>query len=122
MRLSNPFTLLFLTPVLSSAVPTADTETSHILPPRHLTQPLNQPTELSHFLAARACNYNGCKCNSRGKQLTVCGNCRWLDKREFVVTKKRVQDHIFECSPKGDCCDYGFAKDCGGKKARCIIN
>ncbi|KAK0639792.1 hypothetical protein B0T16DRAFT_298056, partial [Cercophora newfieldiana] len=61
----------------------------------------------------RDCDYNGCKCASRGKQLTVCGNCRWLNNNTWVVTEKRVANHIFECSPTGRCCDYGYATDCG---------
>ncbi|KAK4169878.1 hypothetical protein QBC43DRAFT_352110 [Cladorrhinum sp. PSN259] len=73
-------------------------------------------------LTKRACDYNGCKCNSRGRQLTVCGNCVWDDTEAFVVTKKRKLTHIFECSKSGDCCSYGYAKDCGGSSARCKIN
>ncbi|KAK1566279.1 uncharacterized protein LY79DRAFT_572350 [Colletotrichum navitas] len=73
-------------------------------------------------LEKRACSYNGCKCNSRGKQLTVCGNCVWSDNGAYVVTTKRVSDHIFECSPDGRCCSYGYAKDCGGSGARCRVN
>ncbi|EUC33383.1 hypothetical protein COCVIDRAFT_49543, partial [Bipolaris victoriae FI3] len=70
-------------------------------------------------LGKRACSYNGCKCNSRGKQLTVCGNCVWSDNNAYVVTTKRVSTHIFECAPNGNCCDYGKASDCGSASARC---
>lgn len=73
-------------------------------------------------LEKRACSYNGCKCNSRGKQLTVCGNCVWRNNNTYVVTSMRVNNHSFECSPNGNCCDYGYAKDCGSASARCIIN
>jgi hypothetical protein len=74
-------------------------------------------------LEKRDCDYNGCRCASRGKQLTVCGNCRWLNNNTWVVTEKRVTDHIFECSPTGRCCDYGYATDCGrkDKTPRCIV-
>lgn len=34
-------------------------------------------TPATPLLEKRACNYNGCKCNSRGQQLTVCGSCIW---------------------------------------------
>lgn len=74
------------------------------------------------FLNKRACSYNGCKCNSRGQQLTVCGNCVWTDTGKYVVTSKRVNNHIFECSPSGDCCDYGYATDCGSSSGRCRVN
>jgi len=73
-------------------------------------------------LKKRACDYNGCECDSRGKQLTVCGNCRWGKDGPYAVTRKRVENHIFECSPTGNCCDYGYATDCGTPKARCIVN
>ncbi|KAJ0162089.1 hypothetical protein CTA2_5131 [Colletotrichum tanaceti] len=56
-------------------------------------------------LEKRACNYNGCKC-----------------KPAYVVTTKRVSNHIFECSPSGNCCSYGYASDCGGSGARCRVN
>src|SRR4051794_19209465 len=68
-----------------------------------------------NFLLKRDCTYNGCRCSSRGKQLTVCGNCKWLNNNTWVVTEKRVANHIFECSPTGKCCDYGYATDCGRK-------
>ncbi|KAK1709416.1 hypothetical protein CaCOL14_005535 [Colletotrichum acutatum] len=73
-------------------------------------------------LEKRACNYNGCKCDSKNKQLTVCGNCVWSRDRGYVVTSKRIANHIYECSPSGRCCDYGVAHDCGSLSARCIVN
>lgn len=76
----------------------------------------------SPLLTKRACKYNGCKCNSRGKQLTVCGNCVWSDTGKPVVTKKRKNSHIYECSPSGRCCDYGVGSDCGSGSARCKVN
>jgi len=30
----------------------------------------------------------------------------------YVITKKRVLNHVFECNKDGGCCDYGYAKDC----------
>ena len=74
------------------------------------------------LLNKRACSYNGCKCNSRGKQLTVCGNCVWSDTGKYVVTSKRKNNHIYECSPSGSCCDYGVGSDCGSGSARCKVN
>jgi hypothetical protein len=73
-------------------------------------------------LDKRACSYNGCKCNSRGEQLTVCGNCVWSDTGAVIVTTKRVATHIYECAPDGDCCDYGVASDCGSSSARCLVD
>lgn len=74
---------------------------------------------LGGHLKKRACVANGCKCDSRGKQFHSCGNCVWTNNGAWVVTKKRVANHIFECAPNGDCCDYGAADDCGGPNARC---
>ncbi|KAK4200986.1 hypothetical protein QBC40DRAFT_172615, partial [Triangularia verruculosa] len=73
-------------------------------------------------LTKRACSYNGCKCDSRGRQLTVCSNCYWTVDGKWAVTRKRVSNHIYECSPSGNCCDYGYARDCGTSTARCRIN
>ena len=71
------------------------------------------------ILQKRDCDYNGCKCNSRGKQFHSCGNCYWISDGSWVISKKRVANHIYECSPSGNCCDYGYAKDCGKTGARC---
>ncbi|CRK30016.1 hypothetical protein HYQ45_008139 [Verticillium longisporum] len=72
-------------------------------------------------LEKRACKYNGCKCNSRGKQFRSCGNCVWTDNGAWAIKKKRVKNHIYECAPDGGCCDYGPAKDCGKSTARCYV-
>jgi hypothetical protein len=48
-----------------------------------------------------------------------CGNCVIGSFGTNIVTKKRVRTHAYECSPSGDCCDYGRADDCGTSKARC---
>ncbi|KAM0332408.1 hypothetical protein ACHAQA_002688 [Verticillium albo-atrum] len=72
-------------------------------------------------LEKRACKYNGCKCNSRGKQFRSCGNCVWTNNGQWAIKKKRVSNHIYECAPNGGCCDYGYAKDCGKSNARCYI-
>ncbi|KAG7132107.1 hypothetical protein HYQ45_009480 [Verticillium longisporum] len=72
-------------------------------------------------LEKRACKYNGCKCNSRGKQFRSCGNCVWTDNGAWVIKKKRVKSHIYECAPDSGCCDYGPAKDCGKSTARCYV-
>lgn len=73
-------------------------------------------------LDLRSCTYNGCECNSRGEQLTVCGNCVWNDGAGYIVTTKRVGNHIFECSLTDSCRDYGVARDCGTASARCKID
>lgn len=72
-------------------------------------------------LQKRKCDYNGCKCASRGYQFRSCGNCRWTNNNEWAISKKRVSTHIFECGPTGNCCDYGPASDCGTANARCFI-
>ncbi|KAB5566740.1 hypothetical protein GE09DRAFT_745702 [Coniochaeta sp. 2T2.1] len=76
---------------------------------------------IANVLQKRKCTYNGCKCNSRGYQFHSCGGCVWTNDGSWVITKKRVATHIFECSPSGDCCDYGHADDCGTGKGRCFI-
>ena len=66
------------------------------------------------LLGRAGCDYNGCKCdtkNHRKPQGQFCGGCHWPN-GDWVITKKRVNSHVYECSPSGDCCDYGYAKDC----------
>ena len=71
-------------------------------------------------LAPRACDPNGCKCVKGLPQGQYCGNCVLTkDLNTWVISKKRVNNHVFECNPRGGCCSYGYAKDCGGPKARC---
>jgi hypothetical protein len=73
---------------------------------------------LGDGLVARACDPNGCKCVRGLKQGVYCGNCV-VGAGTFAVSKKRVLTHVFECSPEGDCCDYGRASDCGTTRGRC---
>lgn len=69
-------------------------------------------------LVRRECKYNGCKCQKL-PQGQYCGNCVLISDGTYAVTKKRVNNHIFECNEQGGCCDYGYATDCGGLNARC---
>lgn len=70
-------------------------------------------------LVPRACKKTGCKCKKGLPQDQYCGNCVLVSDGSWVITEKRVNDHVYECNPNGGCCDYGYAKDCGGAKARC---
>ncbi|KAK3357813.1 hypothetical protein B0T25DRAFT_170466 [Lasiosphaeria hispida] len=116
MHFTNPLTLLLLLTPFATATPTTDTSSLDLL------EAFVDPEQSVVNVTKRACDYNGCKCKSRGKQLTVCGNCVWRSDGAYVVTTKRKPHDIFECSPSGDCCSYGYATDCGGSGARCIVN
>ena len=72
-------------------------------------------------LVPRNCVYNGCKCSTKYplNQGQYCGNCVWSDGSGYIITAKRVDNHVYECSPTGNCCDYGYATDCGTSAARC---
>lgn len=120
MQFSISFALLVLAVAAEPVAVKRDTESLSVEP---IAEPLSVELAAEPFpLGKRACSYNGCKCNSRGKQLTVCGNCVWSDNNAYVVTTKRVSTHIFECAPNGNCCDYGKASDCGSASARCKVN
>ncbi|KAL2150577.1 hypothetical protein VTH82DRAFT_7140 [Thermothelomyces myriococcoides] len=69
-------------------------------------------------LTKRQCN-SGCRCVSGLAQGQYCGNCVVVATGEWVIQQGRVLDHVYECAPNGDCCDYGYANDCGGAAARC---
>ncbi|KAF6828037.1 mold-specific M46 protein [Colletotrichum plurivorum] len=122
MRFTTFLTALLLAATAHAGVaphdPSASLSESHSDNPSiaELLDPRGEPVE------KRACKENGCKCNSRGKQLTICGACVWTDTKMYAITTKRVDSHIYECSPGGKCCDYGYAKDCGTGSGRCIIN
>ncbi|KAK0711795.1 hypothetical protein B0H67DRAFT_586326, partial [Lasiosphaeris hirsuta] len=113
MHFTNPLALLLLLTPFATPTPT-DTSSLDLL------EAFVDP-EQSINVTKRACDYNSCKCQSRGKQLTVCGNCVWRSDGSYVVTTKRKLHDIFECSPSGNCCSYGYADDCGGSGARCIV-
>ncbi|KAJ1326988.1 hypothetical protein MN608_08437 [Microdochium nivale] len=70
-------------------------------------------------LAARACNYNGCRCKVGLPQGQYCGNCVLISDGSWAITNLRNPNHIYECNPSGGCCSYGYAGDCGGLNARC---
>ncbi|AEO62126.1 hypothetical protein MYCTH_2113983 [Thermothelomyces thermophilus ATCC 42464] len=67
----------------------------------------------------RACSHNGCRCLKGAPQGQYCGNCVKVATGEWVITRKRNLHHVYECSPGGDCCDYGAAGDYGTSHARC---
>ncbi|KAK4443788.1 hypothetical protein QBC34DRAFT_416359 [Podospora aff. communis PSN243] len=88
-------------------------------PPTEGATPVDSVRE-PRSLTGRACVYNGCKCDTtrnRKPQGQFCGGCRWPD-GAYVITAKRDNTHVYECSPSGSCCDYGFARDCGNN-GRC---
>ncbi|KAL1837543.1 hypothetical protein VTJ49DRAFT_3666 [Mycothermus thermophilus] len=71
-----------------------------------------------HALFGRACVSNGCQCVSGLKQGVYCGNCV-VGAGTYAIKTKRVKNHAYECNPRGGCCDYGVANDCGTSRARC---
>ncbi|KAF9301187.1 hypothetical protein BG003_002916, partial [Podila horticola] len=45
-------------------------------------------------LEKRGCVYDGCRCNISRGGLACYGN------------------NVYQCSPKGDCCNFGYRKSC----------
>ena len=72
-------------------------------------------------LSKRACVANGCRCDSRNRQMTVCGACKWTNTDTYVVTTNRVLTNIYECNPSGGCCSYGHGSDCNTGSGRCNV-
>jgi len=122
MRFFAPLALLILT--VAAADTARDLEQAPVLETDSTTSDVEaRNSEGSTFsLQGRSCSYNGCECQSRGKQFHSCGNCVWTSDNSWVITKKRVATHIYECAPDGNCCDYGYATDCGTASARCYIS
>ncbi|KAL6875897.1 hypothetical protein HDV57DRAFT_502409 [Trichoderma longibrachiatum] len=109
------FVAALLAPLASAAVAGVDIEAR--------VDAVAQVEERSELLPLdkRACTYNGCKCSTLHplKQGQYCGNCVWSNGDGYIITAKRVNNHVYECSPSGSCCDYGVASDCGSGTARC---
>lgn len=106
-----------LAPLVSAAVVGAEPEAR-----AEDVQAIAQVEERSLFgLDKRACKNTGCKCSTKHKlsQGQYCGNCVWSNGDGYIITKKRHNNHVYECNSKGGCCDYGVANDCGSGKARC---
>ncbi|KAK1831979.1 hypothetical protein QBC39DRAFT_433580 [Podospora conica] len=76
------------------------------------------PADSQPLLDKRACSANGCACVRGLAQGVYCGNCV-VGAGTLAISAKRVASHAYECSPSGGCCDYGYARDCGGAGARC---
>jgi hypothetical protein len=55
-------------------------------------------------LEKRACRENGCRCREGTPRGQYCGRC------SQVISQGKggsFMNDIFECNPKGGCCDYG---------------
>ncbi|KAL2117369.1 hypothetical protein VTJ04DRAFT_9537 [Mycothermus thermophilus] len=112
------FALTLLSAALGLASPVADSNPAPY--EEAIPQEIAARDEVSAatpLLGKRACVNNGCKCVSGLRQGQYCGACVW--RGSYVITAKRVLDHIYECSPSGACCDYGKANDCNTGRGRC---
>lgn len=75
-------------------------------------EPIPAPAEL----VARKCDYNGCTCKKakkkkNGKDVKAGKYCGY-ESNVLTLGIGGALDHIYQCAKDGDCCDYGFAKDC----------
>ncbi|KAL2148912.1 hypothetical protein VTH82DRAFT_1598 [Thermothelomyces myriococcoides] len=120
MRLA--FFLALLTATLGFASPAPEVEaTDAVTPvPSFLDVPAAlQARDDEEALSKRACNANGCRCLKGVPAGIYCGACIKTSTGQWVITKKRVLDHVYQCASNGDCCDYGYAKDCNTGSGRC---
>jgi hypothetical protein len=80
-------------------------------------------------LNRRACNPNKCKCQAPPylpRTGVYCANCPvsgWPGTRiVYDLGRGGSLDHVYQCNTNGDCCDYGYARDCaGGATGRCGV-
>ncbi|KAM0278834.1 hypothetical protein ACHAQH_004910 [Verticillium albo-atrum] len=118
MRFTNPIAAAILLSTMAYAAPSSDQAPDQVA----AVAPIDARAESVEPLEKRACVYNGCRCNSRGRQFRSCGNCVWTNNGEWAISVKRDLTHVYECAPDGNCCDYGYARDCGGASARCYLH
>lgn len=74
--------------------------------------------ELPAELSERAGCVANCKCHPGIKTGIYCGNCD-VRKDQQAIDQNKIWDHAYQCGSGGSCCDYGYASDCGTKRARC---
>ncbi|CRK31248.1 hypothetical protein HYQ45_015324 [Verticillium longisporum] len=117
MRFTNPIVAAILLSTMAHAAPSSDQAPDQVA----AVAPIDARAKSAEPLEKRACVYNGCRCNSRGRQFRSCGNCVWTNNGEWAISVKRDLTHVYECAPDGNCCDYGYARDCGGASARCYL-
>jgi hypothetical protein len=110
-------TLLLLAPITALAAVAAEPAPVAIAE----VSPREAVPEIPAELTARACVANGCQCSTKYplEQGQYCGNCVWSNGAGYIITAKRVNNHVYECNSSGGCCDYGPASDCGSGTARC---
>ncbi|KAL2173452.1 uncharacterized protein P884DRAFT_273195 [Thermothelomyces heterothallicus CBS 202.75] len=117
MRLT--LALALLTATLGLASPASEQESAQVPAFAPVAAEARDGDVSGSDLTKRACSRNGCRCLKGAPQGQYCGNCVKVATGEWVITQKRNLHHVYECSPSGDCCDYGTASDCGTGHARC---
>jgi len=75
----------------------------------------------AELFARDDCKENGCSCQKGTEQGRYCGLCK--SGASFYVSNRGsggTSNDVFECNPRGGCCNYGRASDCvAGKNMRC---
>jgi hypothetical protein len=108
--------LAVLTATLGMATPLDDTSS-----PMEVAVPMEEARDLhneeTYLLTKRACVSNGCRCVKGLRQGQYCGACQW--RGNWVISAKRIANHLYECNPQGGCCSYGRASDCNTGSGRC---
>jgi hypothetical protein len=78
-------------------------------------------------LEKRTCYKTGCKCRKGFKQGLYCGLCMDKNYKYFTVSNwgthvgtAEFKESVYECSPEGDCCNYGYRKSCAENNTPCV--
>lgn len=64
----------------------------------------------------RACTVGSCTCIPGTFPGLYCGFCNQVLP---VMNQEFDNAHVYQCSPNGDCCDYGFRTSCGNGEGPC---
>ncbi|KAL2196974.1 hypothetical protein P885DRAFT_77456 [Corynascus similis CBS 632.67] len=122
MRLS--LALALLTAAMGLASPAANPDPDAAVPEAidmpaaamEVRDLLAEAEETQGLLTNQRCDYNGCKCMN-GVEGVYCGSCK--HRGRYVITEKRKSNHVYQCGRHGNCCDFGYRRDCETNKRRC---
>jgi hypothetical protein len=102
MHLASIVTIVSIVGMVSAAAnPVADADANPIAN-------ADAETSVLDALEKRDCKANNCKCKVGTKRGQYCGRCSAVTN----LGNGGKLSHVYECNPRGGCCDYGLRTSC----------